>query len=533
VLVYLVSLLWGAILTSLSSKNLTPSLNFLNDRAGYDISEHPDWYTSNSTYGQAFVVGVINSLRIIGIGLVLTTILGVIAGIFLLSTNFLLRNVTRGAVELLRNTPILIQLIFWYSIVIASMPDFKTPLTLLPEGRYAFPVRWLIELALVAFIWFLYVAKYKVGTPRRLFWVSALTGAVVAIEAAFLLAASSYSAASISNTSFILYFVVSVVLIGAASQIKNVQRWRGLGLSIGQFVGGLIFYFGIIPSNGIPLDIFPTVFISRRGVAFPELYTTGRFADWLAFIAIGISLALIMWIYLGRITEQTGRAYPRVRFAVLSVIAFAIIGWVAVGLEPNPSAVPVTKDGQIVLMSIADARAEGLLTPADETLYSPSPILYVPPVQRVNAAGIVSGYVSGTQVSPEYIALLLGLVVYTAAFIAEIVRSGILAVPKGQIEASRALGFSTTQTLWMIILPQAMRVIIPPLASQYLNLSKNSSLAIAIAFPDIVSITTTIMNQSGQSVTGITMIMLTYLTISLVIAFFTNLANRRFQLVTR
>jgi general L-amino acid transport system permease protein len=533
VLVYLISLLWGAILTSLSSKSLTPSLNFLNDRAGFDISERPDWYTSNSTYGQAFVVGLINSLRIIGIGLVLTTILGVIAGIFLLSTNFLLRNVTRGAVELLRNTPILIQLIFWYAIVIASMPDFKTPLTLLPEGRYAVPIRWLIELALVAFIWFIYVAKYKVGTPRRLFWVSALTGAVVAIEAAFLLASSSYGAASISNSGFILYFVVSIVLIGAVSQIKNVQRWRGLGLAVGQLVGGLVFFLGIIPSNGFPLDIYPTVFISRRGFAFPEFYTTGRFADWLAFIAIGVSLALVMWIYLGRITEQTGRAYPRVRFALLSVIAFAIIGWIAVGIEPNPATIPVTKDGQTVLMSIADARAEGLLTPADETLYSSNPILYVPPVQRVNAAGIVSGYVSGTQVSPEYIALLLGLVVYTAAFIAEIVRSGILAVPKGQIEASRALGFSTTQTLWMIILPQAMRVIIPPLASQYLNLSKNSSLAIAIAFADIVTITTTIMNQSGQSVTGITMIMLTYLTISLVIAFFTNLANRRFQLVTR
>ena len=125
VLIYLISLLWGAILASLNSKNLTPSLNFLKDRAGFDIGEHPDWYSSNSTYGDAFLVGVTNSLRIIGIGLVLTTILGVLAGIFLLSTNFLLRNVTRGAVELLRNTPILIQIIFWYAIVIASMPDFR------------------------------------------------------------------------------------------------------------------------------------------------------------------------------------------------------------------------------------------------------------------------------------------------------------------------------------------------------------------------------------------------------------------------
>ncbi|MEP6985360.1 MAG: ABC transporter permease subunit [Chloroflexota bacterium] len=534
VLVYLISLLWGSIITSLSSKNLTPSLNFLTNRAGFDIAERPEWYSSNSSYGDAFIVGVTNSLRIIGIGLVLTTILGVLAGIFLLSSNFLLRNVTRGAVELLRNTPILIQLIFWYAVVIASMPDFRTPLTLLPEGRYAVPIRWLLELAIVAFLWFGYLAKEKIGSPRRLGVTSVLLGVIVAIEAAFIFVGSSYGLGALSNMTFVVYALVSIVLIAAATRMNNVQRWRAIGLTVGQFVGGLIFYFGILPSNGIPIDVYPSVFISRRGFAFPEIHTTARFADWLAFIAIGVSLALVIWIYLGRITEQTGRAYPRLRYSVLAIVIFVAVGWVAVGLEPDPAAVPVTQeDKTVVMMSLTDARAGGLLTPADEDLYSSSPIRYIPPVQKVNAAGIVSGYVSGTQVSPEYIALLLGLVVYTAAFIAEIVRSGILAVPKGQIEASRALGFGTTQTLWMIILPQAMRVIIPPLASQYLNLAKNSSLAIAIAFADIVSITQTIMNQSGQSVTGITMIMLSYLTISLVIAFFTNLVNRRFQLVTR
>jgi general L-amino acid transport system permease protein len=532
-LVYIISLLWGAILNSLNSKNLTPNVSFLANRAGFDIGERPDWYTSNSSYGDAFLVGVTNSLRIISVGLVLTTILGVVAGIFLLSSNFLLRNVTRGAVELLRNTPILIQLIFWYAVVIASMPDFRAPLTVPPEGRYGLPVRWIIELVIGVLLWFFYIAKAKMGTPRRLFLVSVLIGVIIAVEAAFIFVGGSYGMASLSHMPFIIYALVSIVLIFAATRIENDQRWRALGLTIGQFAGGLLFYFGLLPGAGIPIDVYPTVFISRRGFAFPEFHTTARFADWLAFIAVGISLALVIWIYLGRLTEQTGRAYPRVRYTLLALVIFPIIGWIAVGLEPAPAAIPVDKDGQTVMMSLVDARAAGLLTPADEDLYSTKPVLYVPPVQRVNAAGVVSGYLSGTQVSPEYIALLMGLVVYTAAFIAEIVRSGILAVPKGQIEASRALGFSTTQTLWMIILPQAMRVIIPPLASQYLNLSKNSSLAIAIAFADIVAITQTIMNQSGQSVTGITMIMLTYPTISLIIAFFTNLANRRFQLVTR
>ncbi len=534
VLVYLISLLWTSILTSLSSKNLTPNLNFLSNRAGFDIGERPEWYSSNSSYGDAFKVGLTNSLRIISVGLVLTTVIGVMGGIFLLSSNWLLRNVTRGAVEILRNTPILIQLIFWYAIVIASLPDFRAPLTLLPEGRYVLPIRWLVELAVVLFLWFGYLAKEKVGSPRRMLGVSVLLGTVVAIEAGFLFVGASFGSGLLTSTGFIVYAVLSVVLIViAATQIRNVMRWRAIGLSAGQFVGGLLFYFGILPGNGISIDLYPTIFISRRGFAFPEFHTTGRFAEWLAFIGIGVSLALVMWIYLGRVTEQTGRAYPRPLYSILAIGVFTVIGWFAVGVQPAPSAVPVTKDGQTVFMSLSDARDQGLLTPEDEQFYSASPVLYVPPVQRVNAAGVVSGYVSGTQVSPEYIALLLGLVIYTAAFIAEIVRAGILAVPKGQIEASRALGFTTTQTLWMIILPQAMRVIIPPLASQYLNLAKNSSLAIAIAFADVVQITTTIMNQSGQSVSGITLIMITYLTISLIIAFFTNLANRRFQLVTR
>jgi len=534
VLVYLISLLWGSILTSLSSKNLTPNVNFLTNRAGFDIGESPAWYSSSSSYGDAFKVGLTNSLRIISVGLVLTTIVGVLAGIFLLSSNWLLRNVTRGAVELLRNTPILIQLIFWYAIVIASLPDFRTPLTLLPEGRFAFPMRWLIELAVVAFLWFGYLAKDKFGSPRRLFWTGALLGGIVAIEAGFLFISAAYGSRSLGSVSFLVYTVISVILIIVAfTQITNAMRWRAIGLAVGQFVGGLLFYFGIIPGNGFPFDISPTIFISRRGFAFPEFHATARFSGWLAFVAVGVSLALILWIYLGRLTEQTGRAFPRLRYAVLAVVVFTVIGWFAVAAQPQPSTIPVTKDDQTVFLSIDDARSQGLLTAADEEYYSTSPILYILPVQRVNAAGVVSGYLSGTQVSPEYIALLLGLVIYTAAFIAEIVRAGILAVPKGQIEASRALGFTTTQTLLMIILPQAMRVIIPPLASQYLNLAKNSSLAIAIAFADVVTITTTIMNQSGQSVSGITMIMLTYLTISLVIAFFTNLANRRFQLVTR
>ena len=139
----------------------------------------------------------------------------------------------------------------------------------------------------------------------------------------------------------------------------------------------------------------------------------------------------------------------------------------------------------------------------------------------------------GLTLSPEYFALLLGLVTYTASYVAEIVRSGIQAIPQGQWEAAGALGLSPGQSLREIILPQALRVIVPPMTSQYLNLTKNSSLAVAIGFQDIVSIANTTLNQTGQAIEGIAVIMAVYLTISLSISLFMNWYNARIALVER
>jgi general L-amino acid transport system permease protein len=134
-------------------------------------------------------------------------------------------------------------------------------------------------------------------------------------------------------------------------------------------------------------------------------------------------------------------------------------------------------------------------------------------------------FVGGATLTPEFAALLMGLVTYTAAFIAEIVRAGILAVDRGQGEAAHALGLSRGQATRLIILPQALRVIVPPMTSQYLNLTKNSSLAVAIGYPDLVSIANTTMNQTGQAIEGIAIIMAVYLTISLSISAFMNWYN--------
>ena len=136
----------------------------------------------------------------------------------------------------------------------------------------------------------------------------------------------------------------------------------------------------------------------------------------------------------------------------------------------------------------------------------------------------------GVTLSPELLTLLLGLVIYTAAFIAEIVRSGILAVDRGQTEAARALGLSPGLILRLVVLPQALRLIVPPLTSQYLNLLKNSSLAVAIGYPDVVSVLDTTINQTGQAIEGVTMIMGVFLVISLSLSALMNWYNARIRL---
>jgi general L-amino acid transport system permease protein len=135
--------------------------------------------------------------------------------------------------------------------------------------------------------------------------------------------------------------------------------------------------------------------------------------------------------------------------------------------------------------------------------------------------------------TPEFAALLFGLVVYTGAFIAEIVRAGIQAISRGQVEAARSLGLTIGQTLRLVVFPQALRVIIPPLTSQYLNLAKNSSLAIAIGYPDLFSVAKTVINQTGASIEVILIMMLSYLSMSLFTSVLMNIYNSRVRLVER
>ncbi|MBL8667061.1 MAG: amino acid ABC transporter permease [Rhodospirillales bacterium] len=250
----------------------------------------------------------------------------------------------------------------------------------------------------------------------------------------------------------------------------------------------LFFWYSLItealPGPRQALNPLPGIFVSSRGLKLPEpVWQTTHLWMGVAFLA-GIvgAWALGRWARLRR--ERTGALFPSLQAGAALIVGLPVIVWLLSGAPTEMS---------------------------------------VPELRGFNFTG-------GVTVTPEFTALLIGLVLYTGTFIAEIVRGGILAVAHGQTEAGLALGLSRGQVLRLIVLPQALRVIIPPLTSQYLNLTKNSSLAVAIGFPDLVSTANTAINQTGQAVEGIAVIMAVYLTVSLSIAGFMNWYNQRIAL---
>ena len=252
----------------------------------------------------------------------------------------------------------------------------------------------------------------------------------------------------------------------------------------------LFFWYALITEN-MPgprqaHNPLPGVFISNRGLKVPGL--EGASLDW---VLGGLALAIMAVLFLGhwgtKRQEATGRVFPLGRAALGLLVLLPALGWLASGAS-------LTLD--------------------------------MPELKGFN-------FTSGLTLTPEFVALFLGLTVYTSAFIAEVVRSGIQAVNNGQWEAAGSLGLRRKQVLRLVILPQALRVIIPPMTSQYLNLTKNSSLAVAIGYPDIVSVVNTTLNQTGQAIEGILIIMGAYLTVSLSISIFMNWYNKRIALVER
>jgi general L-amino acid transport system permease protein len=348
-------------------RGLTFSFGFLDEEASFDLAEGIAFSPTDS-YARAFLVGVVNTARVASLGIVLATLLGLVTGIARLSSNWLVSKIASVYIEIIRNTPLLVQLFFLFFAVMLKLPDLREAL--------------------------------------------------------------------------------------------------------------------VLPGP---------IFVSKRGLVLPSPRPTSSFGSWWPVLVVALAIAVVLLILRGRGVQRTGRPSFNLLWVSVPLIVIPALGWLLVSGNPLLLDVPelITKSGGVL-------KVEG-----------------------------------GTTFSPEFTALLLGLVIYTGAFIAEVVRAGILAVPKGQTEAARAQGFTNAQILRLVVLPQALRVIIPPLISQYLNLTKNSSLAIGIAFLDLYAVSTTMLNQSGRVVEVFLMIMASYLSMSLTISLIMNIVNRRIQIVER
>lgn len=247
------------------------------------------------------------------------------------------------------------------------------------------------------------------------------------------------------------------------------------------------FFYEVLPSPRQALNPLSGVFLSNRGLvmAVPESHPA-HFYMLIAFLVACLAVYLVRrWAR--KRQARTGQPFPVFRVSIGLLIAFPLAVWLVGGAPTAMS---------------------------------------VPELRGFNFRG-------GQTVSPEFSALLLGLVLYTAAFVAEVVRAGIQSVSKGQTEAAMSIGLKSSQVLNLVILPQALRVIIPPLTSQMLNLTKNSSLAVAIGYPDFVSVAGTAINQTGQAIEGVAMIMIVYLCFSLSTSAFMNWYNKKVALVER
>jgi len=357
------SLIYRNMQAGLAKQGITLSFVFFNGVSGFDLAESLFAYDRNSTYQQAFLAGLLNTLSVSIIGVLFATVLGVILGVARLSTNFIINRLAAFYLELIRNLALLVFLIFWYLGVFLKLP-----------------------------------------------------------------------------------------------RVKDAIIWPG------------------------------DIILTNRGMGIPWGIPTASFPTFSLILYIGIFLALIVFFSLRVYSQRTGRAPLTLLWTVLTFIFIAFAGWIVLPEKPL--------------------------------------MLDLPLVKGLNLSG-------GKILSPEFLALTSGLVLYTAAFIGEVVRAGIQSVPHGQVEAARALGLNGFQTLRLIVMPQALRVIIPPLTSQYLNLIKNSSLAIAVGFPDVFYVSNTILNQTGRAVEMIALVMATYLTFSLITSVLMNWYNQRIKLVER
>jgi len=294
----------------------------------------------------------------------------------------------------------------------------------------------------------------------------------------------------------IILTVILGTLIGIARLSSNwiVSKFSAVYIEVFQDIPILLqlffwyaFFYNVLPGPREAVHPFTGIFLSNRGLVFavPESHPAYKYMA-IAFVA-GCAVVWALRRWARKRQEMTGNSFPVFRASLAVLIGLPLLVWLSGG-APTAMNIPVLKG---------------------------------------------FNFKGGVNVSPEFTALLLGLVLYTAAFVAEVVRAGIQSVSKGQTEAAMSLGLKPSRVLNLVILPQALRVIIPPLTSQMLNLTKNSSLAVAIGYPDFVSVAGTTINQTGQAIEGVALMMIVYLTLSLLTSAFMNWYNKKIKLVER
>jgi len=348
---------------NLDAQKIATGFGFLHNTAGFGVNQSLIPYNESDTYARVFLVGLLNTVLVAGIGIVLATILGFFIGIARLSRNWLVARLAGGYVELIRNLPLLFQILFWYLAVLGTLPG-----------------------------------------PRQ------------------------------------------------------------------------------------SISLFGEIFLNNRGIILPA--PVAREGAGAVILVFGLSVmavaALRLWAR--RCQICTGRQFPLLWTSLALLIGPPLIAFVALGC----------------------------------------PIGF----ERPELGGF--NFVSGVRLLPEFVALLVALATYTAAFIAELVRAGVLAVPRGQTEAALALGLRRGLTLRLVVVPQALRVIVPPLTNQYLNLTKNSSLAVAIGYPDLFAVFAgTTLHQTGQAIEIIAITMAVYLVISLITSALMNWYNAHIRIAER
>lgn len=348
---------------NIESRGITTGFGFLEAESGFDIAEYLIDYSSNSTNLTVFYVGLINTIVVSVVGIFFATLIGLIIGIARLSNNWLIAKLAGGYIELFRNIPILLQILFWYNIALISFPH-----------------------------------------PKK------------------------------------------------------------------------------------SLEFFDSVFVNLRGIYMPKPIAEDGLVWVLIALITGIILMITMRRFFNKKHDNTGIKTHTAGYSLLLVIGLPSLVYFLLG----------------------------------------SPLHFdYPTLKGFNFRG-------GMNLSPEFLSLAFALSVYTATYIAEAIRSGIESVDKGQKEAAAAMGLTQAQSLKLVVLPQALRVSIPPIINQYLSLTKNSSLAAAIGYSELVStFAGTVLNQVGQAVEIILMTMAVYLTISLIISLILNIVNHKMSIKGR